>query len=227
MNKMIFIIYFLLSFIYTSELYIISDYDFTNQNFTFKQTSNFVKHWPHNRFTSNQIHIFYKASRIYQLHVLIPLTRASVEQDILENQFIKKDYNRAMVFAMSYGLNIKTKDRKEGEPYFKYRGFKMQILKGCELKRKSFDLYYIGATRILLDENRTIIPKNAATYSSYWYTPYYGKHRHYENILMWGNELFELRYKRYKKAWNMLIKREKENENKSKNNPIFTPLSIQ
>lgn len=186
-------------------LYIISDNDFINPNYTFELTLKFIrKYFTNNKLSDNEIEIIYEAVRENKISVILLLTKIETESSLISGNILKKDYEYRKRFATGYDMYA-TKIRKNGTRYKPTAGFENQINGCAKCLRYWYDKFYPGKpVWINLDKNK-IYPKNAATYAIYKYCPFYGDF--IENGAMCsGNELVRIVFNMYKENWNKMIK---------------------
>jgi hypothetical protein len=182
------------SFSFSSIDNIISDYDFTNQNYNLFNIYSFFSNYKECKLNEWQKYCIYKYSKQYKINALIVITKLEQENNLISESMnygkLKHRLSRAMGYAVHEGSTIKDK--------FAY--YQHQIHYSVKALRKRFDLWKKGKRILLKCSNKKITPVNASTYSLYIYCPFYGKHNKY-GITERGNILFEDRYKRFKKKW--------------------------
>lgn len=202
MKIRIFIILILLiTILNASETFIISDYDYINQDYTFQETWKFVKSYKNKVLTYDNVEIIYRYCVVYQINILIVLSRLQFESNLLINNENEKSIRWLKHRAMGYGLYLHI--RRDGLKFYKYGGFDIQVYKGIELMRKAFDRWDNTKKIFIKDLKIKVKPINAGTYALYYYTPFYGEH----NVYKWKNKAigilaFESLYPKLKKRYN-------------------------
>jgi hypothetical protein len=193
----------LISFTYATETYILSDYDYTNQDYTFQQVWRFVKSYKNTALNYDDVETIVRYCHVFKISPILALGRLQFESDLLVMSQKHKSIKWLKHRAMGYGLYIHI--RRDGVKMYKWGGFDIQAYKGIELMRKAFDRY--DGTKIVQvkDLKRKVKPKNAATYAMYYYTPFYGRH----NIYDWKNpaigvSAFETLIPSLKKRWKLI-----------------------
>lgn len=177
--------------------FLISDHEFTNQDFNFEQTKKFIKQFKKNKYSTNQVYTIYEAARYYKINVLVVLSKIQQESGTVKNYNTNR-YAWRMNRAMSYGMYIK--ETIKGRRYYKYAGFEAQIWNGAQALRVYYNNWRPGEKITLKNNDDIIIPHNAATYSLYCYTPFYGVHNTY-NRQAAGNIIFLKIYQNLKSLW--------------------------
>jgi hypothetical protein len=84
------------------------------------------------------------------------------------------NYNLRERRAMGYGCWMKITN-KAGKVIRIHEGFDHQIKKGLEVLKKRYHEWQPGTVVPVLSREKKIIPKNAASYSLYIYTPFFGE----------------------------------------------------
>lgn len=169
----IFIIFIiLLSVRLCSMDYLVSDYDFTNQSFTDRQCFNLIKACPKSKLSHKQTLKIIKECRKYKINFLLVSAKLQQEASLILNNS-SFDYKLRERRAMGYGCYIKRTNSK-GVVYRPYEGYYQQIERGVRALRIFFDRWKPGKCVLVLSKEKRICPKNAATYSLYVYTPFYG-----------------------------------------------------
>ena len=158
---------------------LISDYDFTNQNFTYEQTEKFVKSFTRCILSDSHIRVIYNDAKKYTINILVVLTKLEQENSIVINSLGTNNINKRLSRCMAAGLAVKKVDPVTGKKRCPYIGFEIQMDLGCKILRKHFDAWEPGTQKHLhfgeTDEG-VITPVNAATHSLYMYTPIYGRY---------------------------------------------------
>jgi hypothetical protein len=204
--KKILILFILIGIIFASEGYIISDYDYTNQNYTFQQVWKFVKSYRHSALTYDEVETIVRYCHVFKINPIMALGRLQFESDLLVMSQQSTNIKWLKHRAMGYGLYIHI--RRDGLKMYKFGGFDIQVYKGIELMRKAFDRWDNTKRIYIKDLKRKVKPENAATYALYYYTPFWGRH----NIYEWKNEAigvsaFETLIPNLKLRWRKIISR--------------------
>lgn len=196
MTKFIILILFIPLF---AQEYIISDYDFTNQNFTYQQTTNFIKSYPNNRLTASEMEIVYRYCVMYEINIILALAVMQKESDLLLNN-AKDKYEWRKSRAFGYGMFRNF--RRDGLKFYEYGGYYIQAYFAIKTLRKLFDEWKPGIKKEVIDLKKWVVPQNASSYSLLRYNPFYGVHNEYN----WeydaiGNKAFETLIPEMKKRW--------------------------
>ncbi len=178
--------------------YLISSYDFTNQNYTYKDVTNFFKSYKDNRFTEYEMQFLYDKCIEYKINILVLSTKLEQENCLVRNSYIE-NYEKRMKRAMAYGLYYKKKN-ENGKMYCPYLGFEKQIELGLTLLTNAFYRWSPGKKITLIQNLGSVTPRNAPTYALYTYCPVYGE---YDNMgfKCVGNKLFEEIFNIFKTRW--------------------------
>lgn len=132
-----------------------SDYEFTNQNYTINNIKSFLKKFPKNKLTDEQVWFGYYQCRAYSIHPLIWFSTMEKEVGIVScitNEW--KDYRKYKWRehrCMGYGLINST--RIKGKKYYKYGFYEVQVHQGIKGYRKLFK-----EADLFLNEPETIFP---------------------------------------------------------------------
>jgi len=184
---------------------LISDRDFTNQNFNYNDVSNFIrKEFPTCRYSAQDIKWITYWCYSQKINALVVLAKLQQEQGTLDlgnTNYYEFRYRTAM------GARIFSYHTKKFR--LKYYGFDKQIEWGCKILRWYFEDYEPGNEILLEDgdirnKSHKELPQNAATYDSYVYCPSYSKgtgHPSNKGKEFTGNSVFSARFKEYKKRW--------------------------
>ena len=169
---------------------LIINHDFRNMNYKWKDMKKFFKKYKKNKLTDSQIYYIYAISKKFKINYLVIATKLEQESGVIRN-VNTKNYAWRLMRCMGYGLRYKYK--KKGKIHYTYGGFRTQVYYGTRLLRYYYIRWKYGKRIKLYCNGKTIIPKNAATYSLYVYCPYYGKYNNCgrKNI---GNKLFVIIY---------------------------------
>jgi len=188
--------------------YLISDYDYTNQKYTWPQTWNFIKSFD-NHLSYSEAEQIFRHCIIYKINILVPLARMQQEQDLIfEREGNTNNIGWRKYRCMGYGLYKNF--RRDGKKFYHYGGYQIQVFRGIKLMRNAFDEWRPGIKKDVLDLKIKIKTDNAATYALYRYNPFYGKH----NIYGWkysagGNKYFMEKFWLLKKLWGIKIAEKK------------------
>jgi hypothetical protein len=184
-----------------TKTHMISNAEFTNQNWTHEQVTKFVKHWKNNKLHKWDIKVICDAARKHRIHPLVVLTKMEQEQSMIRNYSpgSKNSYRKRYIRAMAYGLSIKR--IVKGKKYYPHEGYYKQVTRGTKCLRKFYDKYEDGMNHPINYNKEFVYPENAATYSLYVYCPFYGLYSNH-GITCRGNELFIVIYKEFKGVWN-------------------------
>ena len=193
----------LTSFALCSKTFLISDHDYTNQNFTRVQTIYFINSFKKNRMSLSDKVAIYRNAKFYRINVLAILARMQCETDIVELDRTDtiKSYPWRYNMAMSYGILPKYRKRIDGSTYYLYYGYQVQLRMGVRLMRKAFDQFDHERDIKLYCIDEVISPINAATYANYIYNPYYGVHKKFKGKKLAGNVIFRYKFLDYKERW--------------------------
>lgn len=173
-----------------SQEYIVSDYDYTNQEYTFKQVLSFVKSYPNNKLTYSDVEVVYRWCVVYEINIIMAFAVMQKESDLLWNNSKEKyDWRKSRAFGYGLAKNF----RRDGLKFYRYGGYEIQTYFAIKTMRKLFDEWEEGMEKEVLDLGKNIIPDNAGTYSLYRYCPFFGEHNFYN----WdkpaiGNKAFEV-----------------------------------
>jgi hypothetical protein len=182
--------------------YILSDSQFTNENWTTEQVYRFVKSWPNNKFTDYDIDLIANTCKTYGIHPLIVFIKMEQEQNLVRNNSVAP-YTKRRFRAMAYGLSIKK--YINGKKIYVHGGFTKQVTRGVKLLRKAFDQWKEGMSIEIDFGEHVARPTNAATWSLYVYTPFYGTYKNYGTPCT-GNSLLIHLDKLFRDRWNSIIK---------------------
>lgn len=191
------IIAFIIGRLTASETMLCSDYDFTNQNYSYETVSKMIKSYKNTLLIKSDIEVIIRYSTVFELNPIMVLAKMQMESDVVVRTTTNKTASWLRHLAMGYGLYLNF--WKDGKKYYKYGGFDIQVFKACEAMRKHFDGWKQGKKVFVKDLKREVTPENAATYSMYLYTPFYGEH----NVYNWkssaiGNIAFISTFERMK-----------------------------
>lgn len=203
MKNKIFVLFLLFTaLLLPSNVLLISDYDFTNQDYTWRQYLAFYENFPACRLNYSQKEMIYRAARVNTLHPLVLMAKLQNETDLIQNVGGTNKYSWRLNRAMGYGMIRHWWEDNRKYKFYKYGGYDLQVWLAAELLRKSFDDYskYDNAIIKLMCNGEKILVENAATYSLYVYNPFYGTHSKY-GYKSTGNKLFEIVFNRYLKLW--------------------------
>jgi hypothetical protein len=170
---------------------LITDFQFTNQNYSLNKIHRFIKKFPNNKFTDKQVYFINWQCRAWTINPLPVLATMEKETSIISVPDNVNSYKWREHRAMGYGLINST--RSNGKKYYKYGFFDIQIHQGVRILRKLFDEYIINYKLKIDDGKKVVTLKNASTYALYRYTPYTK-----------GNEDFKKIYLKFKNIWNSI-----------------------
>lgn len=155
--------------------HLISDYDFTNQDFTYVRILFFVNSFSNNRLTEGEVKWIVSRCRYYGVNAWVVLVQLQKESSLIGN-LARLDYDVRKGRAMGYSCATVGTNAK-GYNIGKYHDFYLQVDLGIRTLRKWFDHYtnVRGRPIMVYSSEKKIVPQNAATYSLYKYTPFYGK----------------------------------------------------
>ena len=120
-----------------TETFVISDYDYTNQDYTFQQIWKLNKSFKKSALNYDNVETIVRYCTVYTINPIIVLARLQFESDLLYRAVPKLSLkwlkHRAMGYRLIYSI------RRDGIKMYKYGGFDIQVYKGIELMRKYFD----------------------------------------------------------------------------------------
>lgn len=152
---------------------LISNYAFTNQDWTAGQIHRFVRTFEKCQITDKQVDTIVAACRKTRLSIWMILAQIQKESSLILNE-ANCTYRLREGRAMGYdcgtvGTNI------DGDPVGRFHGFDNQIRKGTACLRRHYDAFQEGQKIDVYSYEKTLRPRNAATYALYAYTPFYGE----------------------------------------------------
>jgi hypothetical protein len=176
---------------------LITDYDFTNQNWHDKQLLAFFDAFEYCKLSISQKYFIHDVCREQVLHPLVIITKMQMEMSIIDNR-VSGRYVFRERWCMAYGMNIT--HIKNGKKYWYYGGYKRQIWYAAKRMVKIDWLFDHGDKVKLVCIKDYIEPDNGATYVLYRYTPYYGWIK-YKGHRIKGNINFKHIYWKYRSIW--------------------------
>jgi len=187
--------------------YLIGNNEFTDSDFTLNKTKKFIKkYFQFNIWTDEEIEIIYTAAKLRKISIILFLTKIECESGLLSNyRRLKKDnkrYQQLMRWILGYGMYTSVR-LKDGSVWKPNGGFKKQIYGGARCLRYWFDVYRPGMYNSVNLGERKIYSKNAATFSLYKYTPFWGKFSE-NGTKCAGNEKTKQIFYYYKSLWKCL-----------------------
>lgn len=177
----------------SAQEFLISDFDFTNQEFTYSQTHEFITSFKNNIYTPKETKIIFNNARKKVINIIAFLAKIQMESGTIKRLNTDR-YKWRMSRVMAFGMYIK----ENGE--YKYLGFEIQIDKGSAALRDYFNIWEKGKRVKLRNNNVIIIPLNASSYSLFCYTPFFGEHNMYNRHAA-GNSIFMKIFEDYKNKW--------------------------
>jgi hypothetical protein len=181
---------------------ILTDFDFTNQNFNRKDVRTYVrKNFPQCKLDDNELDWMTTCGYISKISCVVLLAKLQQESDIIENNdnIIKQEEKWYKAMGCRLYSHF-TKTRRE-----KYWGFFNQVKYGAAILRWNFDDYEYGNGIELLykpEKGKMIWPQNAGTYSLYVYCPSWGScHNPETRSVTIGNARFAMIFSKYKTLW--------------------------
>jgi hypothetical protein len=197
--KAIIIFILITGFSFSSEKKIISNHDFTNQNWTVEQVGIFLRSFANNKMTNREIVILSTQARRRVLNILMLLAKMEIESSIVENNgHSPYEYNHLRDRAMGYGDTRSIS--VDGKRQHIFGGYSVQVYLACLSLRKHFDECDFSREIILKCSGNRFIPFNQATFSLYIYTPYYGVHTNNGRKIA-GNLAVMDKLEKYKARW--------------------------
>ena len=177
--------------------FLISDFDFTNQNYTWDQYIGVFSNFPGCSLTYGEKELLYRCSRIRGVSVVVLLAKMQGESDLVQNLGGADRYAWRKDRAMGYGMIRQWREPGgSGEvKFYFFSGYSVQVWKAAERLRELFD-EYTGPRLMTLGDGQHTMVSNAASYALYRYTPFYGLHdtHGYQSR---GNELFQRIYRQF------------------------------
>jgi len=168
---------------------LISDEQFTDQNWNDSDIFKFIHSFPNNKMTDSQIKHLIKECRRTKINIWVAMAQIQKESSLIVNN-TSFDYTWRVNAAMGYAAAV-IKTLEDGTRITANYGFEIQITKGLDCMRKWFDHYEPEATITLLSYEGAIKPANAASYSLYKYTPFYSEcYPHKPTYMSVGNRRF-------------------------------------
>jgi len=181
------ILFFLLSLPIYSQQFIISDYDLTNQDWTWDQYDDFYSNFPGNRFSRYDKLIIYQNCRMFTINYKAVLAKLHCENDLLKNNSGPGNHEFRKYTAMGYGGdNLKNYN---GIRVYKYGGFSLQMYLSLKKLSEKFRQFTNGVSVPVKCKDFRVQPDNAASYALYRYTPFYYTHK-IGKVLMGGNKKY-------------------------------------
>jgi len=212
-GKIVIIIYliFIIFFICRAngQEYLISDYEFTNQNYTMQGVYKFCKSFKNNPLSYDDVEIIVRYCHLYTINPLPILIKMQMESDLLERNLTNKTVRYLKIRAMGYGMAHNF--RLGGLKHYEYGGYQIQIFHAIKRMREFLEEWEPGMKKYVIDLKKDIIPANASSYALYRYTPFYGKHNEYN----WkydaiGNMAFSSLFRKYKMGWDITMHEESQ-----------------
>ena len=183
--------------------YLISDYDFTNQDYTFQKVVKFCNSYKNCQLNYSDIEKIVRHCHIYTINPVLVLAKMQMESDLIYRNMTNKPVSYLKYRAMAYGM-AKHFDR-DGKRFCVYGGYDLQVYHAIRTFRKHFDEWTPNTKKEILDLKQEIITKNASTYALYRYTPFYDEHNTYNwEYSAMGNKQFVEMFEKFKKKWNEL-----------------------
>lgn len=184
---------------------LISDKDFTNQNFSIKDVIQFVRvNFPKCKLSDDELTYVANCGYYRKINALVILCKLQQEQSLIEDCNVNT-FNKRKTMAMGCRLySFYTKKPRE-----KYWGFKQQVFFGTEILRYNFDDFEYGNEILLEDGNynrqtKRVWPENSSTWALYVYCPSYGEvkgHPWMAGKTFTGNKTFAEKFMTYKRMW--------------------------
>jgi len=197
---LIFISLLLLSNMLRGQEYLISDYDFTNQDYTFQRVYRFVRSYKQCDLSYSDVEKVVRFCHIYTVNPVLVIAKMQMESDIIFRNTTNKSLSYLKYRAMAYGM-IHHFDR-DGKRFCKYGGYDYQVYFAIKTLRKHFDQWDNNTWTTVTDLKRNIMTDNAASHALYRYTPFYGVHDTYNwGMDVMGNEQFVILFNKFKSDW--------------------------
>lgn len=191
---------------YSQEL-IISDYDFTNQNYNYHQVYDFIKSFPKNKLTKNQVRFICNQCEYFEIFPIVAIAWFQKESGLISNPPPEPRYTKILNLCGGYGLSYRK--RLYGQKVYKYYSFHVQVLLTIAAMRKYFDNWQSGKSVFVKNLNKKIVPDNAASYSILTLNPYWGENKEFKKVSS-GAELFMLLYNGFINKWIAISNKEKK-----------------
>ncbi len=187
----------LLSSVFAAPGCLISDYEFTNQDYTWRQFLGVFSNFPGCSLTYPEKEIIFRCARVRGVSVIVLLAKIQQESDLVLNLGGTNRYAWRKDRAMGYGMIRQWREpHGRGDvKFWKYGGYYIQVWLATERLRAMFDGYN-GIRPAVLGDGTHVVISNAASDALYRYTPYYGLHDTH-GYHSRGNELFQQIYKRF------------------------------
>lgn len=182
----------------TSDVFIIDDYSFTNQEYNYNQIYDFLKKIPTVKLTDNQIIFLYNNCEYFNIHPLAALAWMEKESGIIYRTFPEPRYTTLLNLCMGYGLYCKQK--LYGKKFYEFFSYDLQVFLTIKKLRFWFDTWRPGKTVEVINLKKKMETSNAASYVVLIMTPFLGTHSMY-NRVSGGADAFAVIYKRMLNAW--------------------------
>jgi len=186
----IFALYVIISVLYCrGQELIITEHDFTNQEYSFSDVKKFIGKFKNNRMTDEQVWFGYWQCRSFLIHPLIWLSTMEKETSIVSVPIsTTNNYKWREHRAMGYGL-IKHKI-VSGKKYYNFGFYEVQVHSGVKCLRKWFDDYKAPLIMSVNNGDATISVNDKVTYAITRYTPHTK-----------ANDSFLAIYSKFKNIW--------------------------
>jgi hypothetical protein len=183
-----------------SKTFLITDKEF-RQQYSYTDVYNFVKSYPKNQFTEDEIKYLVNAGKRGNVSQLLVLFIMQFESGLVANTQGTYKYKWRMSRAMGSSLGMSYVHN--GKRVYPSSGFSAQIDNAIIILNNHFSDYYAGIEIELQKYHNIIYPDNAATYVLYKYKPFFESHE----IFNWslkpvgvvaGNDVYIKHFQNYK-----------------------------
>ncbi len=182
--------------------YLISDEDFTNQNFNSKDVINFVRvNFPKCPLTDLELKCTTHYAFVEKINVVVLLAKQQQEQSLIED-----NVGTDILSRKNQAMGCRLYSFYTGKQRLQFWGYYNQIKYGAHILHDNFvDFEYGNEINLEDTKIKKVWPQNAATWSLYVYCPSFGRVDSHpwmtKGKSFIGNRVFGEVFERYKKAW--------------------------
>lgn len=181
-----------------SQEYIISDYDFTNQEYNYNEVRDFIRTFPNNKFTDKEIKYLSRECDYSYIFPVAALAWFEKESGIIRNPPPEPRYTKLKNLIGGYGLHYRK--RLHGKKMYKYYSYEVQVKLTLAKFRQFFDAWVPGKSVYVKNLKRRVEPINAASFAVLTMNPMWGKNKEYKRASA-GAELFTTLYNSLHLKW--------------------------